>query len=298
MIQYHKGGIILKKIFSLLLLITILFSLSGCFKQDSFEDVTIYTTTYPIEYITNRLYGEHSTIKSIYPDGIDVNKFSLTNKQIEDYSNANLYIFNGLSKEKDYVVPLVNYNDNIKIIDTTLSMEYTYGMEELWLSPSNLLMMAKNIDSGFNEYVENYYLKDEISNNYEQLKVDLSKLDVKLRLIADSSDNKTIVVGNKVFKFLEKYGFNVISLDEKDNISDKTINEVHDLIVNSQINYIFVKKGSELNETVQYFKNNYNIEILELHPLTNISESDRDNKEDYFTLMNKNIDILKQELYN
>ena len=288
----------MKKIISVCLISIVLFSLTGCFRRDNFDNIEIYTTVYPIEYITERLYGENSDVKSIYPDGVDVNNFTLTNKQIADYSEAGLYIFNGLSKEKDYVVPMVNNNDNIKIIDTTLSMEYNYGMEELWLDPSNLLMIAKNIDTGFSEYIENYYLQDEIETNYEQLKIELSELDAKIRLVAESSDEKTLVVGNSVFKFLEKYGFNVISLDENDELTDKTINHVHNLIVNDQIHYIFVKKGAEVNETVQYFKNTYNIELLELHPLDNITETERDNKEDYFTLMNKNIDLLKNELYN
>lgn len=288
----------MKKFLVLLVTIGMLFSLSGCFKRDNFEGIEIYTTAYPIEYITNRLYGEHSEIKSIYPDGVNINEFTLNNKQISDYSSAGLYIFNGLSKEKDYVVPMVNQNDNIKIIDTTLSMEYNYGMEELWLDPSNLLMIAKNIDTGFNEYIENYYLKDEISTNYEELKIELSELDAKMRLMAESSDKKTIVVGNEVFKFLEKYGFNVISLEDTDNLTDKTINDVHNLIVNGEINYIYIKKGTEPNENVKYFQNNYDIKILELHTLSNISETERENKEDYFTLMNSNISLLKNELYN
>ena len=288
----------MKKFLVLLVTIGMLFSLSGCFKRDNFEGIEIYTTAYPIEYITNRLYGEHSEIKSIYPDGVNINEFTLNNKQISDYSSAGLYIFNGLSKEKDYVVPMVNQNDHIKIIDTTLSMEYNYGMEELWLDPSNLLMIAKNIDTGFNEYIENYYLKDEISTNYEELKIELSELDAKMRLMAESSDKKTIVVGNEVFKFLEKYGFNVISLDDTDNLTDKTINDVHNLIVNGEINYIYIKKGTEPNENVKYFQNNYDIKILELHTLSNISETERENKEDYFTLMNSNISLLKNELYN
>ena len=30
---------------------------TGC-KKDTMDDITIYTTTYPIEYITNELYGK------------------------------------------------------------------------------------------------------------------------------------------------------------------------------------------------------------------------------------------------
>ena len=288
----------MKKYFNLFIVICLCLCLTGCFKRDNMDNIEIYTTSYPIEYITSRLYKNHSTIKSIYPDGVNINEFTLNKKQINDYSKSNLFIFNGLSKEKDYVVPMINKNEDIKIIDTTLSMEYLYGMEELWLDPSNLLMIAKNIDTGFNEYIENYYLKNEIKENYEKLKIELSELDAKIRLIAESSDNKTIVVGNNVFKFLEKYGFEVISLDEENKDLTKDINKAHKLITTNKIKYIVVKDDSEINNTVNRFKNNYNIEILKVHPLSNISETERENKDNYFSLMNKNLELLKKEVYN
>ena len=43
----------------LLLTFICIFCLSGCFKRDSMENINIYTTIYPIEYITNRLYGDY-----------------------------------------------------------------------------------------------------------------------------------------------------------------------------------------------------------------------------------------------
>ena len=36
-------------------------------------------------------------------------------------------------------------NQNLKLIDTSLGMNYNYSIEELWLNPYNYLMMAKNI---------------------------------------------------------------------------------------------------------------------------------------------------------
>ena len=157
----------MKKIVNILVLLCLVISLSGCIKRDSMEDITIYTTNYPTEYITKRLYGEFSTIKSIYPDGVNINAYKLTDKQIEDYSKSNLFIFNGLSNEKDYVEPMREINKNLKIIDTTLSMEYNDSIEELWLDPSNFLMMAQNVKTGFNEYIDSYYLTNKIEENYE-----------------------------------------------------------------------------------------------------------------------------------
>ena len=37
-----------------------------------------------------------------------------------------------------------NKNDNLKLIDASFGMNYTYSIEELWLNPYNYLMMAKN----------------------------------------------------------------------------------------------------------------------------------------------------------
>ncbi len=289
----------MKKIAIILLTLTMIISTSGCLKRDNLEDIDIYTTSYPIEYITTRLYGDHSTVKSIYPDGIIIDQYELTDKQIKDYSNASLFIFNGLASEKNYVAPIFEYNQKIKIIDTTLSMDYEHYIEELWLNPSNFLMLAQNIKIGFNEYINNHYLKNDIEEKYEELKVEVSNLDAKIKLMVESSTNKTIVVADDLFKFLEdKYGLTVISLEENDNLTDKTKADVVNLITSGQINYIFTTQNREVNDTVKEIQAATNVELAGLKTISNLTEEERKNKDDYFTLMNYNIELLKQELYD
>lgn len=289
----------MKKISTILMIVITLFSTSGCLKRDNLEDIDIYTTSYPIEYITERLYGEHSNVKSIYPDGIIIDQYQLTDKQIKDYSSASLFIFNGLAEEKNYVAPMFEYNKKIKIIDTTLSMDYENDIAELWLNPSNFLMLAQNIKTGFNEYINNHYLKNDIAEKYEQLKVDVSNLDAKIKLMVESSTNKTIVVSNDLFKFLEdKYGLTVISLEENDELTDKTKADVINLINSGQISYIFTIQNEEISDTIKGIQGLTNIELAELKTISNLSEEERKNKDDYFTLMNYNIELLKQELYD
>ena len=57
-------------------------------------------------------------------------------------------------------------------------------------------MLAQNIRTGFKEYINNHYLKNEIDENYEQLKLDVSNLDAKLKLMIESASSKTIIFGN------------------------------------------------------------------------------------------------------
>ena len=173
----------MKKLFSIFIVLTLAFMSTGCIKRDNMEDITIYTTNYPTEYITKRLYGDYSKVKSIYPDGVNINDYELTNKQIEDYSSADLFIFNGLSNEKDYVTRMREDNKNLKIIDTTLSMEYDDGVEELWLDSSNFLMMAQNIKTGFSEYIDSYYLNEQINDAYDKLDIEASNLDAEIKAV-------------------------------------------------------------------------------------------------------------------
>jgi len=288
----------IKKIISVLGAAAVLFTVSGCdIRQDTMDDIKIYTTNYPIEFITKRLYGDHSDIYSIYPDGIEIKDYKLTNKQIKDYSDSDLYIFNGLSNEKEYITKMRENNKDLKILDTTLSMEYINGPEELWLDPSNLLMMAQNIKTGFKEYTNNYYLNNDINDNYEKLKVDASNLDAKIKQTVANSNNKIIVVSDDLFKYLEKYGLTVYSLDS-DTVTHKTIEDVKNLINNGTIDYIFIKENEDLNKTVKNVIKETGVETLAWHTLSNITESQRNANEDYFSLMNENIESLKNELYN
>ena len=282
----------------LCLILGFLFLTSGCdFKMDTMEGASIYVTNYPTEYITTKLYGEHSTINSIYPNGINIDNYKLTKKQIVDYSSSDLYIFNGLNnKEKGYVKDFRSKNKKMKILDTTLYMEYDCGIEELWLDPSNLLMMAQNIKKGFSEYISSYYLNNDIAKNYESLKIEASNLDAKLKNISEKADSKVIVSTSKVFKFLEKYGLTVYTLEN--GLDSKDALKVKSLINSGKIDYIFVKDNENVNNDIKSLINWTNIKIKNLYSLTNISEDKRSSNADYITLMNENIESLKDELYD
>lgn len=279
-----------------LILCLSLLLVTGCFKRDNLEDITIYSTSYPIEYIVENLYGEHSTIKSIYPNGVDINNYSLNEKQIRDYSKANMYIFNGLTKEKDYVIDMVNNNHNLMIIDASSTIEYNNSVEELWLDPSNFLMMALNIKNGLNDYITNHYLKNNIEENYEILKIKISNLDAKLKLLYENATTTTIITDSNTLNFLEKYGFNVISLDN-DTVTDKMISDAINHLNKMDNKYILTLDSSNVSDTVNQVVNKTKAELLTIHKLSNLTDKEKANKEDYVTLFNQNIEQLKKALY-
>lgn len=289
----------------LIILLSII-ALSGCYKKDTMENITIYTTTYPVTYITERLYGEYSKINSIYPNGVNIllvgeesnDLYTLTDKQLSDYSKGDLFIFNSLLYEGNYVNEMFNNNSNLKIINATdhLSIDDFNGVEEIWLDPFRLLTVARNIKNGFDEYIENYYIKQDIENNFLSLKEDLDKLGSKLSEVTKNATNKNIVVQGDVFNFLskDKYGLNVYSLE---NDNPKTISDVKTMIENGDIKYIYLKQYDEVNSIVSELIKDTDVEIIKLHMLVNLTENEFSNKKDYFSIMNENIDLLKKGLY-
>ena len=293
----------MKKRIILILIMTITL-LSGCklnIDTDSMKDIKVYTTIYPIRYLIDSLYGTNSTIYSIYPSGVEPKDFQISDKKLEEYSQADLFVFNSLDKERDYAVKMINKNKKLKIIDVSMGMTYDNDVAELWLNPYNYLMMAQNTKNGLLEYISNPYLitNDEgtgVEDKYEALKYDLSRLDADIKETISLSSYDTIVVDNDVFNFLSKYNLNVISLEEDDKLTDIKINEVKKLINEGKIKYIYSSK-TETNNTCKKLIEDYKVELVTFNTMETVDGGITNSNENYVTVMNNNLELLNKELY-
>ena len=291
----------MKKIKLFMLLISI-FLLSGCnITKDSMEDIEVYTTIYPIKYLIDSLYGTNSTIYSIYPSGVNPEDFKLSDKKLEEYSKTDLFVFNSLDRDREFAVKMINNNKNLKVIDVSMGMTYENNITELWLNPYNYLMMAQNTKNGLLEYIDNPYLISNsdgtgIENRYDELKYNLSRLDADIKEAISLAPNKTIVVDNDMFKYLEKYNLNVISLEDNDNLNENVIYEVKKLIRNGNIKYIY-SSSKETNSICKSLIDEYGVSLLTLNTMESIDGGITNSNENYITIMNNNLDLLNKELY-
>ena len=286
----------MKNIYKIVFLGIIIISLTGCFKRDSYDNITIYTTVYPVEFIAGNLYGEHAKISSIYPNGIDINSYVLTNKKLSDYSKGDLFIYNGLSSEKDIAATLLNKNKKMDIIDVSQGLEIKNDITELWLSPSNFLMMTSNVKNGLETYITYKGLLDEIDDNYENLKLTISEFDAELKLMAENGKNKKIIVANNAFKFLEKYGFEVISIAADDENSNTNISQAQNAFSSKESTYLFELDGTEENDTIKNLVNK-GAKKVDISTMITLTEEQRKSNSDYVSLMQDFIDKIKAEVY-
>lgn len=280
-----------------LILLTLIIGISsfGCLKRDKYDNININVTSYPIEYITNYLYGDYSKVNMIYPSDVDVNNYELSPKQIKDYSKADMFIYNGLSKEKNIAASLLNKNKNLDIIDISKGLEIENDPTELWLSPTNFLMIASNIKNSLKEYVSNQKMIDKIDDNYDKLKVSISEIDVELKTIAENASNNTLIVGNSTFNFLKNYGFNVIYIDDSEN-SNTNLSQTKKLVQNKSVSNLFVLSGYTETDNIKELVK-AGIKIVEVPNLYTINSEQRNNNQDYLFFIKNMVENIKTEVY-
>ena len=287
----------MKKILSLFALGCTTLMLSGCMGSTNLEDADIYTTVYPISFIAEKLYGEHSTINTIYPSGADINTYKLTDKQIEEYSESDLFIYNGLTDEKQITKDFINKNDKLLIIDVSYGLKYTHGIEELWLSPNNFLMLAKNTKENLIEYADNKYLAEEIEENYKDLEETISIMDADLRSIVTTAlkekKSTTLVVSSNMFKYLENYGFTVISLEDEENLTENNLNTIKSNFKNNTYTTIFMRDTDESTELINSLVDDYKAKTIEVDTMITLSEENKNNNYNYLSLTQGYIDNIR-----
>jgi len=285
----------MKRLFKFLVIILVSISLTGCVRSDQFENIDIHVTSYVIEFIVNELYGDHSRVSSIYPDGINIHEYTLTPRQITEFSRGRLFLFNGTNHEREFAVSLINANNNLDIIDVAKGLDVRGDDARLWISPAHTLMVAQNIRNGLRELITNTSLLEAIDRNYEDLRLLLSTFDADFNLISQNANKRTIVAANRAFDFLTRYGFEVININD-DEASSTAVTRAQNIFRAGENSALFILTGTEINDDIQSLID-AGAELSWVNPMFNLTDEERRNGDNYITFMNQFLGALRSEVF-
>jgi len=256
-----------------------LFIISGC-DNNKLTDAKIYATMYPIEYATKYMYGDFSNVQSIYPSGADIETYELSEKQKDLYSKSDIFIYAAVQdKELKTAVDFRNNNSNLMIIDATKLLDFKESASELWLNPTNYLVIIKNIKSNLLNYEKNIYNQEKLESNYVTLNEEVSKLDVDLTLMGNNASRKNILVTDDTFYYLNRYNINIISIDPDNDNLTKNYNEAKKLIASGDIKYIYTLKDVKLTEDIEEYIKNNKLEKFDNEKIEKLEEMSLDLKQ-------------------
>lgn len=167
----------------------------------------------------------------------------------------------------------------------------------VWMSPVLSQKLAESIKNNLAEAdPEN---SEAYESNYAQLIIELEELDGAFEELSERVDNKTFFVSHSAFGYIaEPYGFEqvaVAGLNSQDEPSQKELAEIVDLAKEKEIQYIVFEQNvsSNLTEVIQ---NEVGAEAIQMHNLGVLTQENIDNEETYFTLMEKNLQVLETVL--
>ena len=93
--------------------------------------------------------------------------------------------------------------------------------------------------------------------------------------------------------YLSKYGFNVLLIsDDKEN--SKNYSDALKLINDKTVSYIYSLENEEESKSLAQIKKETKVEVLEIDRIDNMTDEERDNKKDYISLMQQNIELLRK----
>ena len=225
----------------------------------------------------------------------------LTPKQEKEFAKSDIFIYNGLTNEKDIAKSFIERNKDISIIDISYGLKYTYGVEELWLAPNNFLMISKNVRDNLKNYVSSKYTKQIIDKNYKELEETISIMDAELRNIANNAKENgknNIVTSNDVLKFLNSYGYNVISLKDEESNKNNSLNTLKSNFKNGKFTTIFMISGDEETDLIRQLKADYNAKVIVVDSMVSLSKENLSANNDYIMIMNEFIDNIRNTTAN
>ncbi|MDN4493754.1 metal ABC transporter solute-binding protein, Zn/Mn family [Ureibacillus aquaedulcis] len=296
--------------------------------EENANKIDIYTTVYPLSYFAERIGGDYVNVSSIYPPGTNEHTFEPTQADMMSLADADLFFYIGLGLE-GFVENAKNTlkNENVKLVATSDAISdemlnasaeeehsdegHDHDHEEegheghnhgdtdphIWLSPVLAQDLAGTIKD---ELVAALPEQEQLLNeNYDQLMTELESLDQQFEQMASEAETKTFFVSHASFGYIaDRYGLDQIAIagiNSQSEPSQKELTKIVDQAEMLQVSYILFEQNvsSKLSSVIQ---NEVGADSLELHNLSVLTEEDIENGETYFTLMEKNIETLKQAL--
>lgn len=292
-------------------------------KESKEQTLKIYTTLYPLEDFTKKIGGSHVDVVSILPPGTNAHTYEPTTKTMIGIAEGDAFIFSSENMEP-YAHKIADAltNENVKIVEASHGIEMIESSEDhgihdehsgteenseehehgdvdphVWLDPILSIKLAENIKNSLIELKPE--AADDFDANFNQLKMQLEILDGSFSDLAKGKVAPKLLVSHAGFGYWEKrYGIEQIpisGISSTNEPSQQQLQEIIDLAKENSIKYIIFEQNIT-PKVAEIIKNEIGAEAVRIHNLSVLTEDDIKNNEDYFSLMEKNIETLEKVL--
>ncbi|WP_121664821.1 metal ABC transporter solute-binding protein, Zn/Mn family [Metabacillus litoralis] len=167
----------------------------------------------------------------------------------------------------------------------------------VWLDPILSIKLAENIKNALIELKPES--KEIFEDNFTNLKADLTALDQTFHETLENSKTKYILVSHAAYGYWQdRYGLEQIAIAGLSPSQEPSQQQLTEIITESEehhLKYVLFEQNVQSN-VAKVIQDEIGAKSLTLHNLESVTEEDIKNNEDYFSIMEKNIETLKTVL--
>lgn len=267
------------------------------------ETSVIYTTFYPLEFITKQITGNTFEVVNITPLGTEPHDFEPSAKTLIRLNSAKAFVF--LGKEIDPWAE--KKSENLKQLGVlTVAVKDKINLEKIqetdqqiqdphfWLNPKLVSQFSQKLS---NELSQKFPEKSEVfKSNLLKFQDRLNTLDIQTSLALSSCKQRKIIVAHDAYSYFAKeYNLEVVpisGLSPEEEPSVQKIAEIIDIVKANKINYIFLENTANPKIT-EVISSATGAKSLELNPIESLTEEQIKNGQDYFTVHQNNTKNIK-----
>ncbi|QAS52940.1 metal ABC transporter solute-binding protein, Zn/Mn family [Halobacillus litoralis] len=302
--------------------------------ENSSEDLKIFTTVYPMQFFAEQIAGDQASVESILPAGSDPHTYEPTSKKMVEIAEADAFIYNGAGLES-YAKKISEsiQSEDVKILEASKGIDleehvhnhegeegnheddahahedegnheeehegHDHGNQDphVWLDPIRSIQLAENVKDTLVELEPEQ--EETFNKNFEKLKEKLKNLDQEYHAQLESLPKNKIIVSHSAYGYWEQaYGIEQIAVSGLSPTNEPSQKELQTIIEKAEqhnLNHVFFEQNVT-PKVADVVRKEIGAETLRIHNLSVLTEEDINNEEDYFTLMEYNLDQLTTAL--
>lgn len=290
----------MKKVLSIILIILIIFILTGCNEEKiNSENFKITTSFYPMYIIALNLTKDAKNIElnNMTDSSIGcLHNYTLTTNDLKKIQESDILVINGLGLEENILNTVNKTNSNIKVIDSSDNIDEKDIISgnnvnpHIWTSINLYKNQVETISENLINLDENN--REIYVENTEEYINKLNELENRENTVKEKIANVEVVVFSESLEYLIKemnINYSIFSIGhEESGVSSEELGEIIDEINNKNIKTILIDK-----EDSKAIANSVSAETgATIHEMDSCLTGELD-LDSYITKMNSNLDILE-----
>lgn len=278
------------------------------------EKLKVMASFYPMYDFASKIGGDKAEVTNMVPAGTEPHDWEPAATDIKNLEEADLFIYNGASMEHwvDDVLDSLE-NKDLKTVEASKGLKLLEGHEEdgeededetedssettydphVWLSPLNAKSEMEQIKDAFVEIDPDN--KDYYESNYQTYAEKFNQLDTDYKAQLANVKSRDLITSHEAFGYLcNAYDLNQIGIEglSPDSEPDAArMDEIIQFAKEHDVKTIFFEElvSPKVSETIA---DEIGADTAVLNPLEGLTDEEINNGEDYFSVMEENLNTL------